>query len=138
MRWRISSWRNNMRGQVSVEFLSVVIIFLLMITPVFLYFYSMAPEQEYQVALYQAEKVAKDILDHAGVVWVQGSGTTLKHRVALPKYTDSVQLKDNYVIITLKYKGDEVNVVMKGPVRFEKREITGSGERVLSLSLIHI
>lgn len=111
------------RAQVSMEYLAIIMFFLLVSVPIFTYFYISGPEKEYYASITQAEKVANEIIDNARLINSQGYGTKITRTVVIPKYVDNINFSGNYVIITLNNNDKVSQVMRKGSVKFNETSL---------------
>ncbi len=115
---KAESARRHARGQVAIEFLAVVSFFLLISVPLFLYFYSSAPQKEYYASLSQAESSADQIVKYGELVFTQGNGTNVTKLVVLPKHVTRLTLNASHVVLHVESMGLVTDVVRSGPVNF--------------------
>lgn len=111
------------RGQVSTEYLAIVMFFLLISVPIFTYFYISGPEKEYYASVTQAERVANEIIDNSRLVSSQLYDTRISRTTVIPKYVTNITLTDNRVAITLEHNELKSQVVRQGAVRFNRTNI---------------
>lgn len=111
------------RAQVSMEYLAIIMFFLLVSVPIFTYFYISGPEKEYYASITQSEKVANEIIDNARLINSQGYGTKITRTVVIPKYVDNINFSGNYVTITLNYNDKFSQVMRKGSVKFNETSL---------------
>lgn len=111
------------RGQVSTEYLAIVMFFLLISVPIFTYFYIFGPEKEYYASVTQAERVANEIIDNSRLVSSQLYDTRISRTTVIPKYVTNITLTDNRVAITLEHNELKSQVVRQGAVRFNRTNI---------------
>ncbi len=109
---------NKFRGQVSMEYLVIIMFFLLISVPIFTYFYISGPEKEYYASVSQAEMVANEIIDNSRLVSTQLYGTKISRISVVPKYVTNISFIDNQVVITLKQNEFESQVIRQGAVKF--------------------
>jgi uncharacterized protein (UPF0333 family) len=114
---------NFKRGQVSTEYLAIIMFFLLVSVPIFTYFYIAGPEKEYYVSVTQAEQVANEIIDNSRLVSTNLYGTKISRTSVIPKYTKNITFSDNTVVITLENNDLKSQVVRQGAVRFNETYI---------------
>ena len=111
------------RGQVSIEYLAIVMFFLLISVPIFTYFYISGPEKEYYASVTQAERVANEIIDNSRLVSSQLYETKISRTTVVPKYVTNITFIDNRVVITLQQNELKSQVVRQGAVRFNQTNI---------------
>ena len=110
------------KGQASVEFLAVVAFFLLVTTPIFIYFFSSAPEKDYYASMMQAQFSAEEFVKYGELVGAQGNGTKVMRVIVVPPYTKKVLLNGTHAVITIKY-GDTAmysDIIRRGAVNFSE------------------
>ncbi|GEM_PF-2249022 len=110
--------QNHHRGQVAVEFLAVVAFFILITVPVFLYFYTSAPQKEYYASLSQAESSADEFVKYGELVGTQGNGTNITRLIVVPKYTQNITLNGTLAVIHVEYFDMGADVVRQGTMNF--------------------
>jgi len=108
------------KGQVAIEFLAVVAFFLLISVPVFLYFYTSAPQKEYYAILSQAEVAADEFIKYGELVGTQGNGTSISRVIVLPKNVDRVNLNGSHASLHISSGGLESDIVRTGSVTFKE------------------
>ncbi|MEM3364299.1 MAG: hypothetical protein QXS93_02195 [Candidatus Micrarchaeia archaeon] len=113
-------YSSSRRGQVAVEFLAVVAFFILISVPLFMYFYTAAPQKEYYASLSQAEAAADELVKYGELVGTQGNGTTISRVIVFPKYATQVSFNASHVAIHVEYSDLKTDVVRTGPVRFSQ------------------
>ncbi|MEM0437776.1 MAG: hypothetical protein QXU54_00575 [Candidatus Micrarchaeia archaeon] len=118
---------NHLRGQSSVEFLAVVALLLLLVVPVFLYFYWEAPQRDYYASAVQAESCADEIAKYGELVGVQGNGTKVSRIIVVPKYAERIELNGSHVMVRVSYAGMSSDIVRVGPVNFSSTQLSLSG-----------
>ncbi|MCX8205930.1 MAG: hypothetical protein N3H30_01745 [Candidatus Micrarchaeota archaeon] len=118
---------NCRRGQSSVEFLAVVAMLLLLIVPVFLYFYWEAPQRDYYASVAQAESCADEIVKYGELVGVQGTGTKVSRIIVVPKYAERIELNGSHVMVRVAYAGMSSEIVRIGPVNFSSTQLEIAG-----------
>ena len=106
------------RAQVSMEYLAIIMFFLLVSVPIFTYFYISGPEKEYAASITQAEKIANEIIDNSRLINSQGYGTKISRTIVIPKYVETINFTGNYVVITLNNNDKISQVMRKGSVKF--------------------
>jgi len=111
------------RGQVSTEYLAIVMFFLLVSVPIFTYFYISAPEKEYYASVTQAEKVANEIIDNSRLVSSQLYDSKISRTTVIPKYVTNITFTENRVIITLQQNELKSQVIRQGAVRYNNTNI---------------
>jgi uncharacterized protein (UPF0333 family) len=111
------------RGQVSTEYLAIVMFFLLISVPIFTYFYISGPEKEYYASVTQAERVANEIIDNSRLVSSQLYDTRISRTTVIPKYVTNLTFTENRVIITLEQNELMSQVVRQGAVKFNDTNI---------------
>jgi len=111
------------RAQVSMEYLAIIMFFLLVSVPIFTYFYISGPEKEYAASITQAEKVANEIIDNSRLINSQGYGTKITRTIVIPKYVETINFTGNYVVITLNNNDKISQVMRKGSVKFNNTVI---------------
>lgn len=111
------------RGQVSTEYLAIVMFFLLISVPIFTYFYISGPEKEYYASVTQAERVANEIIDNSRLVSSQLYDTRISRTTVIPKYVTNLTFTENRVIITLEQNELKSQVVRQGAVKFNATNI---------------
>lgn len=127
--------QSPVRGQVAIEFLAVVAFFLLISVPLFMYFYSAAPQKEYYASLSQAEVAADEFAKYGELVGSQGNGTSISRIIVLPKNTGAIRVHGTHVSIRVASMGLETDVVRTGPVNFSDAEFTvGSGSYMFTFT----
>jgi hypothetical protein len=115
---KAESARRHTRGQVAIEFLAVVSFFLLISVPLFLFFYSSAPQKEYFASLSQAESSADQLVKYGELVFTQGNGTNVTKLVVLPKHVTNLTFNGSHVALHVESMGLQTDVVRSGPVNF--------------------
>ncbi|MCX8200358.1 MAG: hypothetical protein N3G76_02720 [Candidatus Micrarchaeota archaeon] len=108
----------HMRGQVAIEFLAVVAFFMLISVPLFMYFYTAAPQKEYYASLSQAESAADELIKYGELVGTQGNGTTVSRVIVFPKHATRVSFNSSHVSIHIEYSDLKTDIVRAGPVNF--------------------
>lgn len=111
------------RGQVSTEYLAIVMFFLLVSVPIFTYFTISGPEKEYYASVTQAEQVANEIIDNSRLVSTNLYGTKISRTSVIPKYTKNITFSGNTIVITLENNDLKSQVVREGAVRFNETYI---------------
>lgn len=118
---------NFKRGQVSTEYLAIVMFFLLISVPIFTYFYIAGPEKEYYASVTQAEHVANEIIDNSRLVSTHLYGTKISRISVVPKYVTNITFNGNTIVITLKQNDLVSQVVRQGAVRYNSTNIETYG-----------
>ena len=90
-----------MRCQISIEYISIVFGFLLLMTPLWVYIYSYSNSLNYQVAINYAQDLVDSVKDAAEFVYSQGEPATIPLRVHVPPYVQSINSSNGIISVYL-------------------------------------
>ncbi|MEM0231371.1 MAG: hypothetical protein QXW00_01805 [Candidatus Woesearchaeota archaeon] len=113
--------RGGRSAQVSLEFSIILGFATLMIIPTIIVFYTQTQETNNIFAIRQAERIARQIVDEAEIVYYTGTPSKSMLKVYIPKNVKAINLSNNEVVITIEISGSLSEIAV--PCRVN---ITGS------------
>jgi hypothetical protein len=90
-----------MRSQISIEYMSIVFGFLLILTPLWVYLFNYSNSLNYQITLNYAQDIVDSIRDASEFVYTQGSPATIPLRVHIPSHVLAINSTEGMVSIFL-------------------------------------
>jgi|FLOH01.1.fsa_nt_gi uncharacterized protein (UPF0333 family) len=109
------------RGQVSLEFLMIMMFAFLLLIPVIILFMVETNDINEDVTSAQIHKLADELQDGANNVYYLGYPTKKTLNIYIPKYIDSITFQNNYILFNMSTGYYDYNII-----RFTAANISGS------------
>jgi uncharacterized protein (UPF0333 family) len=106
----------RVRGQVSIEYISIVALVLVLTVPLLLIFYDKTTETKSSINMNQANQIAKKIADNAENVYFLGTDSMTTIKLFFPENIQKITIQNNEVVITVKEVDRISDIVAYTPI----------------------
>jgi len=90
-----------MRSQVAIEYVILVSVFLVFLTPVWIYAYRYTSSLKQQIAIDYAQELVNTIGDLSDFVYSQGKPAAMTFEGAVPDHVSTANINGSLIIMTL-------------------------------------
>lgn len=104
------------RGQTSIEYISIVALVLVITIPLVVIFYDKMSETESAINFNQAEQIVNRIADNAQNIFYLGEDAKTTLKVTMPKHVTDFSIGNNEVVLVVQSKGKNTDIVAYTPV----------------------